>query len=166
MFAFALWDREEKALYLTRDRVGEKPLYYGLHKGALLFASEPKAMRTYPGFKHEVDRDALAQFLRRNVIPAPRSIYRGIFKLPPGTSLKVKQEDVARGELGVPPPYWSLSGVAISGQGNLFQGSEAEASVELERLLKQSIFGQMPSAFSSSVVILTSHIISPEPLQR
>lgn len=143
MFAFVLWDREEKILYLTRDRVGEKPLYYGLHKGALLFASELKAMRAYPGFEGEVDRDALVELLRRNVIPAPRSIYRGIFKLPPGTSLKVTQEDVARGELGAPQPYWSLSEVAVSGQGNHFNGSDVEVSAELERLLKQSISGQM-----------------------
>lgn len=143
MFAFALWDREEKVLYLARDRVGEKPLYYGLHNAALLFASELKAIRAYPGFQGEVDRDALALFLRRNVIPAPRSIYRGIFKLPPGTFLKVTQENVSKGTLGEPRSYWSLLEVAVTGQGNLFEGSAAEASDELDRLLKQSISGQM-----------------------
>lgn len=143
MFAFALWDRKEKALHLARDRVGEKPLYYGLYKGTLLFASELKAIRAYPGFKGEVDRDALAHFLLRNVIAAPRSIYRGIFKLLPGTSLKVTQANISAGTLGTPRPYWSLPAAAVNGQGNLFKGGAVEASDELERLLKQSIAGQM-----------------------
>jgi asparagine synthase (glutamine-hydrolysing) len=142
MFAFALWDRAEKGLYLVRDRIGEKPLYYGLHKGTLLFASELKAIRAYPGFQGEVDRDALALFLRHNVIPAPRSIYRDIFKLPPGTLLKVKQENVSKGILGAPRPYWSVLEVAVTGQSNLFKGSAVEACDELDRLLKQSISGQ------------------------
>lgn len=143
MFAFALWDREEKVLHLARDRIGEKPLYYGLHKGALLFASELKAIGAYPGFQAEVDRDALAQLLRRNVIPAPQSIYRGIFKLPPGTLLKVTQENVWKGTMGEPRPYWSMQEAAVTGQGNLFNGSAVEACDELDRLLKQSISGQM-----------------------
>jgi asparagine synthase (glutamine-hydrolysing) len=109
----------------------------------LLFASELKAIRAYPGFQPEVDRDVLAQFLRHNVIPAPQSIYRGIFKLPPGTLLKVKQENVLKATLGAPRPYWSLLETAFTGQGNLFKGSAVEACDELDRLLKQSISGQM-----------------------
>ena len=143
MFAFALWDRAEKALHLARDRMGEKPLYYGLCKGTLLFASELKAIRAYRGFEREVDRDALAQFLCRNAIPAPLSIYRGIFKLPPGTSLKVTQEDLSKGELGAPRPYWSMLEAAVTGQGSLFKGTAVEACDELDRLLQQSISGQM-----------------------
>jgi asparagine synthase (glutamine-hydrolysing) len=143
MFAFVLWDREEKALYLARDRVGEKPLYYGLHKGSLLFASELKSIRAYPGFHGEVDRDALALFLRSNVIPAPHSIYRGILKLPPGTLLKVTQENILNCVLGTPKPYWSMLEVAINGQDNSFKGSAVDATIELDRLLKQSISGQM-----------------------
>jgi asparagine synthase (glutamine-hydrolysing) len=143
MFAFALWDRGEKVLHLARDRIGEKPLYYGLYKGALLFASELKAIRAYPGFHGEVDRDALALFLRHNVIPAPRSIYRGIFKLPPGTLLKVTQENVSKGTLGAPRPYWSMLETAVSGQSKIFKGSAVEACDELDRLLQQSISGQM-----------------------
>ena len=143
MFAFALWDRAEKGLYLARDRIGEKPLYYGLQKGTLLFASELKAIRAYPGFQGEVDRDALALFLRHNVIPAPRSIYRDIYKLPPGTLLKVMPENVSKGTLGAPRPYWSMLKAAVAGQANLFKGSDVEACDELDRLLKQSISGQM-----------------------
>lgn len=143
MFAFALWDQEEKTLLLARDRIGEKPLYYGLKAGALLFASELNALRAYPGFQGEVDRDALALFLRHNAIPAPYSIYRGIFKLLPGTCLKLTQYDVANRRLPTPTPYWSLCEVAARGQNDLFQGSASEASIELERLLKQSISSQM-----------------------
>jgi len=143
MFAFALWDRGEKALFFARDRLGEKPLYYGLNDGVLLFGSELKAMRAYPGFSGEVDRNALALFLQRNVVPAPLSIYRGIFKLPPGTWLKLTRDDVAASNLPAPRPYWSLHAVAIAGQTSPFQGSETEASAELERFLKRSIAGQM-----------------------
>lgn len=143
MFAFALWDRQEKVLYLARDRIGEKPLYYGLFKGVLLFASELKAIRTYPGFEGEIDRGSLAQFLCRNMILAPRSIYRGIFKLPPGAFLRMEQDDIAKESLDVPRRYWALSEAVVAGQGNTFQGDKAEAIGELERLLKQSISGQM-----------------------
>lgn len=143
MFAFALWDRQKKVLHLARDRIGEKPLYYGLYKDTLLFASELKAIRAYDGFHAEVDRDVLAMFLRLNVVPAPHSIYKGIFKLPPGTFLEVTLENVLKGVLGAPKRYWSLSEAVVTGQSNLFQGGVVEACDELDRLLKQSISGQM-----------------------
>lgn len=143
MFAFALWDRDEKSIRLARDRLGEKPLYYGLQDGALIFASELKALHAYPGFQSEIDRDALAMFLRRNTVPAPYSIYRGIYKLPPGTWIKLKQDDIASGQLPGPIPYWSICEVAIKGQNNCFDGSTEEATIKLEQLLKQSVTGQM-----------------------
>lgn len=143
MFAIALWDREERSLYLARDRMGEKPLYYGLQGGTFLFASELKALRVYPGFSGEVDRQALTLLLRHSAIPAPYSIYRGMCKLLPGTVLKLTQADVSNNQLPVPQPYWSLRKVAEEGQKNPFVGSDAEAAEELERLLRQSIAGQM-----------------------
>jgi len=143
MFAFALWDKHEKSLHLARDRIGEKPLYYGLHKGTLIFGSELKALRAYPGFQGEVDRDVLRLYLQRNFVPTPFSIYQGIFKLPPGSLLKVTAADVARQQLPEAVSYWSLSQVALTGQNNLFQGGEDDAVLELERLLKQSISNQM-----------------------
>lgn len=148
MFAFALWDRETRTLSLARDRLGEKPLYYGWQGETLLFGSELKALKAHPAFRAEIDRDALTLFLRHNAIPVPYSIYRGIHKLPPGTFLQIRAEDAhtpgpsprGRGEIR---PYWSARSVAEAGQRNLFRGSDKEAADELERLLRQSIAGQM-----------------------
>jgi len=84
MFAFAVWDRQERVLHLSRDRMGEKPLYYGWSGRTLVFGSELKALCAYPEFHGEIDRDALVLYMRHNCVPAPHSIYRGIYKLPPG----------------------------------------------------------------------------------
>jgi asparagine synthase (glutamine-hydrolysing) len=143
MFALALWDRKERKLMLARDRIGEKPLYYGFSSGTLLFASELKALRAYPGFKGAVDKTALTLLLRYGAISAPYSIYQGIFKLPPGTLLELSSADIANARLPVPSAYWSLSAVLQAGQKTPFTGSEAEAVNELEILLRQSISGQM-----------------------
>lgn len=139
MFAFALWDRETHTLSLARDRLGEKPLYYGWQGETLLFGSELKALKAHPAFRADIDRDALTLFLRHNAIPAPYSIYQGIHKLPPGTFLQVHagQKDAH------PVAYWSARSVAEAGQRNLFHGSDAEAVTELERLLGQAVGGQM-----------------------
>lgn len=141
MFAFALWDRQMCRLTLARDRLGEKPLYYGRLNGAFLFGSELKALRTHPAFCSDIDRHALALFMRFAYVPAPYSIYRGILKLPPGTCLEVGADGVA----GAPTPYWSASAICMAGQLDPFTGSDAEAVSELERLLVQSISGQMLS---------------------
>ena len=85
MFAIALWDRAERKLILARDRMGEKPLYYGYTQGNLVFASELKALMPIPGFGQRLDRNALASYMRHNYIPTPQSIYEGIFKLPAGS---------------------------------------------------------------------------------
>lgn len=139
MFAFALWDRESRTLTLARDRLGEKPLYYGWQGETFLFGSELKALKAHPAFCAGIDRDALALFLRHNAIPAPYSIYQDIYKLPPGTFLQVHagQKDAR------PVTYWSARSVAEVGQRNQFQGSDAEAAAELERLLGQAVDGQM-----------------------
>lgn len=139
MFAIALWDREARVLTLARDRLGEKPLYYGWRGETLLFGSELKALKAHPAFGGEIDRDALALFLRHNAVPAPYSIYRGVHKLPPGTFVQFHagQKDAQ------PVTYWSARLVAEAGQRNLFRGSDQEAADELERLLRRSIAGQM-----------------------
>ena len=89
MFAFGLWDRETRALTLARDRFGEKPLYYSIVGGRLLFGSELKALRAHPEFSAEIDRDSLALYLRHNCVPAPYSIYAGVRKLPPASLLTI-----------------------------------------------------------------------------
>ena len=109
MFALALWDRHERALFLARDRFGEKPLYYGRVGGDFLFASELKAIRAHPGFDAEIDRDALGLLAARGYVPAPLSIFRGISKLEPGTILTV----TAAGERA--EPYWSYREMVEAG---------------------------------------------------
>jgi asparagine synthase (glutamine-hydrolysing) len=144
MFAFALWDRQQRTLTLARDRLGEKPLYYGVQGNLLYFGSELKALRAYPDFRGDIDRDALALFLRHSYIPAPYSIYKGIHKLLPGTYLRIDCEQLAGGRSIVgPTTYWSAREVVESGVGNEFQGTEMEAEQELSRLLLQSTAGQM-----------------------
>ena len=111
MFAFALWDNRNKCLFLARDRIGEKPLYYGLNQGVLLFGSELKALRKYPDFQAEIDRDVLSLYFQHNYIPSNYSIYQGIYKLPPATLLKITYLDVYNNRLTEPCSYWSLNKV-------------------------------------------------------
>jgi asparagine synthase (glutamine-hydrolysing) len=102
MFAFALWDRERRELFLARDHLGVKPLYYAWHDGALAFGSELKALRPFPGLPHTIDLDALALYLECQYIPAPRSIYRAIRKLPAGHWLSVRDGALTTGEFWRP----------------------------------------------------------------
>jgi len=81
MFAISVWDAKEKKLTLCRDRLGEKPLYYGWQNNSFVFGSELKSLQKFPGFKKEIDRSALALYLRYNSIPAPHSIFKDIYKL-------------------------------------------------------------------------------------
>ncbi len=137
MFAFALWDRKERRLHLVRDRLGEKPLYYGWFGRTFLFGSEPKALRAHPGFEARIDRDALALYLRHNYVPAPLSIYIGVFKLPPGTFLSLDPRET--GSLPEPQAYWSARDKAEEGIRNQFTGSEGEVGAQLEALLKDAV---------------------------
>lgn len=147
MFAIALWDRQDRRLALARDRLGEKPLYWGWQgpRGgrarALLFGSELKALQRHPAFDAEVDRDALALLLRHNYIGAPHSIFRGIKKVEPGTWLEFGQ--------GAAEPvintYWSGLEAGLSGTRQRFDGTDAEAVDEVERLLASSVRRQLMS---------------------
>ena len=140
MFAIALYDRKEQTLFLARDRVGEKPLYYGyLPSGAFVFGSDLNSIKTLDGFSNEINRGVLQDYFRYGYIAAPYSIYENIYKLQPGKFLKIKspfnKEEIYT--------YWSMQETARRGQDNLFRGSYEEAREELERLLKNSIRGQM-----------------------
>ena len=144
MFAFAVWDRQRQELVLARDRLGEKPLYFGWQgtgAGAVfLFGSELAALRRHPAFEAAIDRDTLCLLMRLNCIPAPFSIYRGIRKLLPGTFLTVRagQRECA------PVTYWSGVDIARSGRGGgRFTGSADEAVERLELLLRDAVGRQM-----------------------
>jgi len=135
MFAFALWDRFERKLYLARDRVGIKPLYYGWLGRVFAFGSELKTLRAHPAFEAEIDRDALASMLRHNYIMAPYSIYQGISKLRQGTILEVSAANRSVQTI----PYWSGLETAEAGIAHPFRGDEKEAVDELDRLLRESV---------------------------
>jgi asparagine synthase (glutamine-hydrolysing) len=142
MFAFAVWDRRERTLTLARDRLGEKPLYYGRAKGAgspFLFGSELKALREYPGFEAEVDREALALLLRYMVVPAPRSIYRGISKLMPGTMLTL----ASGSDEAVVETFWSGAQVAREGIADPLSLDPDAAADRLEQVLERAVGRQM-----------------------
>ena len=135
MFALALWDRRERRLSLARDRLGEKPLYYGWNGGRFLFGSELKALAAHPGWQGELDRDALAVYLRLSYVPGPLSIYRGIHKLPPGTSAILES---GRETLRI-ADYWSARDMALRGVRDPFPGTEEESTVALESLLLDAV---------------------------
>lgn len=139
MFAISLYDKEEKTLYLLRDRVGEKPLYYGIVNESFVFASDIGCFSVLDNFHNPINRKVLDLYFVHGYIPAPYSIYEDIFKLEPGTILKTsypfKQWEIES--------YWDMKEAARFGQNNLFKGSRKEAADELERLLKESIAGQM-----------------------
>jgi asparagine synthase (glutamine-hydrolysing) len=139
MFAFAVWDQQTGTLTLGRDRLGEKPLYYGWQGDTFLFGSELKAMRAHPAFKAVIDRGALCLFLRHAYIPAPYSIYEGIAKLPAGSLLAVSRQ--RRGP--VISRYWSGAAAAENGVVNPFAGPAEQAVDELETLLKDAVGRQM-----------------------
>jgi asparagine synthase (glutamine-hydrolysing) len=143
MFAFALWDKKSRLLSLARDRVGEKPLYWGWQKGALLFGSELKALKAHPDFEGEIDRNALSLFLRHNYVPSPHSIYKGIYKLPPGHFLTVSAFESPN--LAEPQPYWSVNEVVADGMREPFTGTDAGAKDILHQGLIASVKGQMLS---------------------
>jgi asparagine synthase (glutamine-hydrolysing) len=139
MFALGLWDRHERKLFLARDRFGEKPLYYGRIGKEFLFASELKAIRAHPDFAGTIDRDALRIFAARGYVPAPRSIFREISKLEPGTILTVDGRE-QKGQATI-ECYWSYRKVVESGLANPLP-NEAAAQRELESALISAIEGQ------------------------
>ncbi|WP_434516867.1 asparagine synthase (glutamine-hydrolyzing) [Dechloromonas sp. ARDL1] len=143
MFALAVWDRELRQLTLARDRLGEKPLYYGWQgrgqQACMLFGSELKALRAHPKFERQINRGALALLMRHNYVPTPYSIYQGIYKLPPGCLLTVSLHEPQ----SHPVAYWSLADTAATGQKNPFSGTVDEAVDALEHLLRDAIGQQM-----------------------
>ena len=137
MFAFALWDSAERVLHLARDRAGEKPLYYGRIGSSFAFASELKALRAHPDFLASLDREALGLYIQRGYVPAPRSIYKNIYKLPPACYLVVRSVDSPG--CPAPIPYWSAKEAAENGIASPFRGDSYEAVRELDSLLRDAV---------------------------
>lgn len=175
MFAIGLWDREQRTLSLARDRLGEKPLYYGWQgqgdAAVLLFGSELKALRAHPAFHAGIRRDALALFLRHNYIPAPHTIHEGIHKLPPGTvlTLSLQKREAS------PRAFWSLPDVAAAGLTDPLPGSPEEVVSELETLLRSAVAQQMVAdvplgaflsgGIDSSTVVALMQVQSSRPVR-
>jgi asparagine synthase (glutamine-hydrolysing) len=132
MFAFAVWDRQERALTLARDRAGVKPLYVAGEGRRLLFASQLDALAAHPDFSIAIDRGAAALYARLGYVPAPLSIARGVQKLRPGTML-IAKENGSRTE----EPYWEAA--AIAGAALRFGGNEDDALTSLDALLRDSV---------------------------
>src|SRR5680860_1907972 len=137
MFAFALWDSSEQTLFLARDRMGEKPLYYGRSGDTFLFGSELKALAVHPAWRGEISRDALALYMRHNYVPAPWSIYQGIAKLPPAHFVAIREDGRALGE---PQCYWDLGQVAERGVAG---GEPEDLADELDSLLRDAVGRRM-----------------------
>ena len=170
MFAMAVWDRTERALYLCRDRLGEKPLYYGWLDKTFVFGSELKSMTAHPEFRAGIDLDALAGYLQFGYVPTPRSIYQGVAKLPPATILKIK----AGHSDPVPQAYWSMKEVVRSAGEKQFSGSVQEAAELLTQRLQRTVKSRMQSdvplgaflsgGIDSSTVVALMQSVSPRPV--
>ena len=135
MFAFALWDTRERKLYLARDRAGEKPLYYGRISSSFVFGSELSALQAHPAGAGDLDPNALGEYLRFGYVPAPRSIYSGIRKLPAGCFLEVS----VNGDCSDPHPYWSAESTVMAGLAEPLRCSEEEAVEQLDALLSDAV---------------------------
>jgi asparagine synthase (glutamine-hydrolysing) len=174
MFAFGLLDREGQTFHLVRDRIGEKPLYYTwVRPGVFLFASEVRSLRCNSCFSAPIERDGLAAFLRYGYVPAPMSIYEGVKKLTPGTSLTLSIDSRAARE--TIKPYWSLLDLLSSDHGAMDAQDETELVNQTEHLLKASInlrmFADVPvgvflsGGIDSSTIAAMLQTLSSRPIK-
>jgi asparagine synthase (glutamine-hydrolysing) len=172
MFAFALWDRSQRQLALARDRLGEKPLYYGWQGDAFLFGSELKALTAHPSWHGELDRNALTLYMRYGYVPLPHSIWRGIRKLLPGSCLTISA-DASPGELPEPTAYWrAREAAAYAVRSDL---DDRTATDKLDQGVRRAVAGQMVAdvplgAFlsggvDSSVVVALMQVQSSRPVR-
>lgn len=169
MFAIALWDHQERSLTLVRDRRGEKPLYYGLQHGALLFGSELKALRAHPAFRSDLDRDALAAFMYASFVPSAMSIWEGTKKLPAANMVTIRPSDVTAGVLPDPECYWHLPARTSRTVGDF----EAIESLDhhLREVIGRQLVADVPvgaflsGGIDSSTIVALAQAISNQPLK-
>lgn len=165
MFAFVLWDRKRETLFVARDRLGVKPLFYTLlADGTFLFGSELKALMAHPGFSREIEPECVEDYFALGYVPEPRCIFRGAFKLPPGESFTLRR-GATRCE---PAPYWD---VRFTGDNRL---SVEQAGEELLERLRESVRLRMiadvplgaflSGGVDSSAVVATMAQLSSEPV--
>ena len=176
MFAFALWDNKLKTLILCRDRMGEKPLYYGYINKTFYFSSELKALKEHPKFQTELNFSALDKYFKYGYIPAPLSIYRHIKKLCPGTYLEVKYEDVLKSNCidNQPIQYWSYQS-KLNENKDLFKNlSDKEIyqnfDSELSKVVKRQMVSDVPlgcflsGGIDSSLITAIMQKVSSQPI--
>jgi asparagine synthase (glutamine-hydrolysing) len=173
MFAFAFWDNNVERLFLARDRMGEKPLYYGSNGGCFLFGSELKSLKELPTWQGEIDRDALTLYMRHNYIPAPWCIYKGIKKLLPAHYIVISEKCK---NVSKPYCYWNLYEIAERGQS--LQDTEVNNNNlvnELDKILRKSVKSRMMAdvplgaflsgGFDSTMVVALMQYQSTEPIK-
>ena len=175
MFAFALWDHQERSLTLARDPMGKKPLYYGFNNNIFFFASELKALKAHPEFKPDIDRNVVSLLLRHSYIPAPYSIYKGIHKLIAGTFCRIDLDDIRQHRLPKVKKYWDLNQIAVQGIENQFIGSYKDLENQLENLLLKAVSRRMISdvplgaflsgGIDSSLIVALMQKISSKPVK-
>ncbi|HEX7754825.1 MAG TPA: asparagine synthase (glutamine-hydrolyzing) [Niabella sp.] len=171
MFAIALWDKKNKTLSLARDRIGEKPLYYGWNNGIFFFGSELKSFTSHPSFAASVNIESLAYYAQHGFVSGVESIYDGIKRVVPGSIVVIN----ANTEIVSNEPYWSLDNVVSDSVNTRFKGTAQEAIEELESLIIKSVSQQMLSDVSlgaflsggidSSVVVSVMQSLSPTPVK-
>ncbi len=145
MFSIALWDIKKKELILARDRIGEKPLYYGYNNNIFFFGSELKSLLANPEFKAQINRDSVALQLRNAYIPAPYSIFKNIYKLLPGYYIKITQQDLKNNKLQDSQSYWTYINDAAKQEKNVSSLNIEIEQDKLEKILLNTVKNQMIS---------------------
>jgi len=183
MFAFSLWDSESKKLYLCRDRMGEKPLFYGWHEDIFCWASELKSLKSTSFWDKDINREVIPQYLKYGYIPTPYSIYQGIYKLIPGTFLELNYDEIFNLNFSPfsndpdktisPTPYWSLAETITASQGSKILDYN-QALSEFDDLLQSVVSDQMISdvpygsflsgGIDSSLVTSVMQSLSDQPI--
>jgi asparagine synthase (glutamine-hydrolysing) len=172
MFSFSVWNRRDRSLQLCRDRMGKKPMYYGWARQTLLFGSELKAFHQHPAFEARIDRNVISLYLRYGYIPAPYSIYQGVYKLPAGSLLTIKASDCGAND--PPEHYWSVLDAARESLASPIE-DEGDAFANLEQLLRDAVGIRMVAdvpvgaflsgGIDSSVVVALMQQISSIPVR-